>query len=120
MTLDMMWSFGVDVSQSGVEYTVFGGYEPRRYDVEPDISAACYFYAMNAVLGTNIAVRGVMPHTMQGDYKLIQLLKTFDGGAVDMSSFRPGAYACRDSALFESVYDYNGHSPHTRAGVRPN
>ena len=87
MTLDMMWSFGVDVSQSGVEYTVFGGYEPRRYDVEPDISAACYFYAMNAVLGTNIAVRGVMPHTMQGDYKLIQLLKTFDGGAVDMSSF---------------------------------
>lgn len=87
MTLDMMWSFGVDVSQSGVEYIVFGGYEARRYDVEPDISAACYFYAMNAVLGTNIAVRGVMPHTMQGDYKLIQLLKTFDGGAVDMSSF---------------------------------
>ena len=87
MTLDMMWSFGVNVGQSGNTYTVCGGYEPKRYDIEPDVSAACYFYAANSILGTDISVRGVMPHTMQGDYKLIALLKDFDGGRVDMSSF---------------------------------
>ena len=87
MTCDMMWSFGVNVQRAGNKYTVFGGYEPKRYDIEPDISAACYFYAANKVLGTDISVRGVMPHTMQGDYKLIQLLKNFDGGEVDMSAF---------------------------------
>ncbi len=87
MTLDMMWSFGVDVAQSGQEYTVYGGYGAKRYDIEPDISAACYFYAMNRILGCDIRVRGVMPHTMQGDYKFIRLIKDFDGGEVDMSSF---------------------------------
>ena len=87
MTADIMWSFGVNVERAGNKYTVFGGYEPKRYDIEPDISAACYFYAANKVLGTDISVRGVMPPTMQGDYKLIQLLKNFDGGEVDMSAF---------------------------------
>ena len=87
MTVDMMWSFGVDVEQSGNIYTVSGGYEAKCYDIEPDISAACYFYAANAVLGTDISVRGVMPHTMQGDYKFIELIKNFDGGDVDMSAF---------------------------------
>ncbi len=87
MTCNMMWSFGVNVTQKGNKYTVFGGYEAKRYDIEPDISAACYFYAMNKILGTKISVLGVMPHTMQGDYAFIELLKDFDGGEVDMSSF---------------------------------
>ncbi len=87
MTVDMMWSFGVDVKVNGSQYTVFGGYEPKRYDIEPDISAACYFYAANKILGTNIKVGGVMPHTLQGDYKFIELIKNFDGGEVDMSSY---------------------------------
>ena len=87
MTCDMMWSFGVNVAVSGNRYTVFGGYNAKRYDIEPDISAACYFYAANRLLGTKISVLGVMPHNMQGDYKLIELLKDFDGGTVDMSSY---------------------------------
>ncbi|MGN0818756.1 MAG: 3-phosphoshikimate 1-carboxyvinyltransferase [Candidatus Coproplasma sp.] len=87
MTLDMMWSFGLTVEEGEGEYTVYGGYSAKKYDIEPDVSAACYFYAMNRVLGTDIKVRGIMPHTMQGDYKLIELLKTFDGGRVDMSAF---------------------------------
>lgn len=87
MTLDMMWSFGVNVEVSGQKYTICGGYEPKRYEIEPDISAACYFYAANKILGTDIRVGGVMPHTMQGDHKFIELIKNFDGGEVDMSSF---------------------------------
>lgn len=87
MTLDMMWSFGVTVEEKNGEYTVCGAYLPKRYEIEPDVSAACYFYAANKILGTNITVNGIMPHTMQGDYKFIRLLKDFDGGRVDMSEF---------------------------------
>jgi 3-phosphoshikimate 1-carboxyvinyltransferase len=87
MTLDMMWSFGVNVEESGSSYIVDGNYSAKKYDIEPDVSAACYFYAANKILGCDIKVNGVMPHTMQGDYKFIKLLKDFDGGRVDMSAF---------------------------------
>ncbi len=87
MTLDMMWSFGVSVEETDGAYTVSGGYSAKKYDIEPDISAACYFYAMNRLLGTDIKVAGVMPRTMQGDIKFIDLIKNFNGGRVDMSAF---------------------------------
>ena len=87
MTLDMMWSFGVNVEERDGAYTVCGSYVPKRYDIEPDVSAACYFYAMNRLLGTDIKVAGVFPHTMQGDIKFINLIKDFNGGRVDMSAF---------------------------------
>jgi 3-phosphoshikimate 1-carboxyvinyltransferase len=87
MTLDMMWSFGVTVEEKWKAYFVKGKYEAKKYDIEPDISAACYFYAMNAILGTNIVVKGVLPHSMQGDGKFIELIKNFNGGKVDMSAF---------------------------------
>ncbi|MDE6597633.1 MAG: 3-phosphoshikimate 1-carboxyvinyltransferase, partial [Clostridia bacterium] len=86
MTLDMMWSFGVSVNEEN-GYTVEGSYSAKKYDIEPDLSAASYFYAMNKILGTQISVKGVMPHSMQGDGKFINLLKNFDGGKIDMSAF---------------------------------
>lgn len=87
MTENIMWSFGVNVQTSGGAYEVEGIYQPMRYHIEPDISAACYFCAMNKILGTDIEVDGVMPHSMQGDIKFIELLKDFDGGKIDMSAF---------------------------------
>ncbi len=87
MTLDMMWSFGLTVEEGKGEYTVCGSYSAKKYDIEPDISAACYFYAINKILGTEISVGGVMPHSMQGDLKFIKLLEKFDGGRVDMHEF---------------------------------
>ena len=92
MTADMMWSFGADVQEEHVEggnlYTVKGAYSARKYDIEPDISAACYFYAINRILGTDIRVKGVMPRSMQSDSKFIELMRGgFDGGEVDMSAF---------------------------------
>ena len=87
MTADMMWSFGVTVEERENSFTVSGRYSAKKYEIEPDVSAACYFAAANKILGTDICVKGLMPHTMQGDYKFIELLKTFDGGKVDMSAF---------------------------------
>lgn len=87
MTLDMMWSFGVDVLAENGVYTVSGSYAAKQYDIEPDVSSACYFYALNRLLDTNVRVAGLMPHTAQGDRKFIELIKNFDGGEVDMSAF---------------------------------
>ena len=87
MTLNMMWSFGVTVKEEGNTYSVEGGYSAKKYDIEPDVSAACYFYAMNKILGTKATVNGVLAHSMQGDKKFISLLKDFDGGKVDMRDF---------------------------------
>lgn len=87
MTLNAMWSFGVTVEKREDGYTVEGSYAPKRYHIEPDVSAAAYFYAMNKILGTRVCVNGIMPHSMQGDIKFINALKDFDGGEMDMSSF---------------------------------
>ena len=87
MTLNMMWSFGVTVDEEGGAYKVFGEYSAKRYDIEPDISSACYFYAANKILGTDISVNGILPHSMQGDIKFINALKSFNGGRIDMSAF---------------------------------
>lgn len=87
MTLNIMWSFGVNVEEQNGAYIVGGKYSAKKYDIEPDVSAACYFYAMNKILGTNVTVNGVLPHSMQGDIKFINLLKTFNGGTVDMHAF---------------------------------
>lgn len=87
MTLDMMWSFGVTVEEREGAFVVRGKYSAKRYGIEPDVSAACYFYAINKILGTNLRVSGVMAHSMQGDIKFIKTLETFDGGKLDMSAF---------------------------------
>lgn len=100
MTLGMMWSFGLPVKEEGGAYIVEGGYSAKKYDIEPDVSAACYFYAANRILGTDISVRGVMPHSMQGDTKFIDLIKNFDGGEADMSSFSDQALTLAAIAPF--------------------
>lgn len=87
MTVNMMRSFGASVSENNGAFTVSGGYTARDYKIEPDLSAASYFYAMNKILGTNVTVAGVTENSVQGDYKFIKLLQTFNGGKIDMGEF---------------------------------
>ena len=88
MTLDLLAAFGVPYQKNGNAITVFPApAPPSEYEIEPDLSGACYFYAMNKILGTDVCVDGLMPHSMQGDMKFIDLIKNFDGGKVDMSDF---------------------------------
>lgn len=88
MTADIMRCFGASVERKNGIFSVKGGYRAREYAIEPDISAACYFYAMNRILDTRISVAGVTPQSIQGDIKFIELLNSgFDGGEADMSAF---------------------------------
>lgn len=87
MTVKMASDFGVTVEETDGKYVVSGAYGAREYTIEPDVSAACYFYAINRITGANIIVDGVSPQCMQGDIKFINFLRNFDGGVVDMGEF---------------------------------
>lgn len=79
MTVKMMEQFGVKVQVSTDEktYTIPANskYKAREYDIEPDISAACYFYAMSPILGINAEVKGVKLNSLQGDIAFLDVLK---------------------------------------------
>ncbi len=80
LTAEMMKGFGVTVekmTEDGQIRYQFSGeekYQALCYDVEPDMSAAAYFYALAAVLGTKIEVEGVTSHMLQGDTAFLKLL----------------------------------------------
>lgn len=77
ITRKMMKKFGIRVDYDGENYFIPGNQyiNLESYNVEPDMSAACYFYAMAAITGGNIAVRNVFFNTMQGDIKFFGVLE---------------------------------------------
>ena len=82
ITEHMMKEFGVTPERVakdnvGTAYRIPGGisYNSRTYDIEPDLSGACYFYAAAVLLGTSVTVTGVHKDSMQGDLRFILALK---------------------------------------------
>ncbi len=78
MTVAMMQQFGVRVEKP-TETTFFipGGqsYTARDYFIEPDMSAACYFYAMAPLLGISMTVPHIPEQSLQGDVQFLEVLK---------------------------------------------
>jgi 3-phosphoshikimate 1-carboxyvinyltransferase len=76
ITRKMMEQLGVNVSFDGVNYTLDkdSAYKAGTYQIEPDVSAACYFYGAAAITGGKAVVRNVTWECMQGDLKFIKLL----------------------------------------------
>ncbi|HEY3595078.1 MAG TPA: 3-phosphoshikimate 1-carboxyvinyltransferase, partial [Polyangiaceae bacterium] len=52
-----------------------GAYAATSYQVEPDASAASYFFAAAAVTGGRIVVRGLGSESLQGDLQFVRLLE---------------------------------------------
>ena len=77
MTLRMLEAFGVKAECDGAGYCFDGSGQlrGREYEVEPDVSAAAYFYALAAILGKEAAVNGVREGMLQGDTEFIRLLE---------------------------------------------
>jgi len=125
MTLRMMAQFGV-----GIEKTITGAYrrkfdniyEAKEYIIEPDVSAACYFYALSPLLRVNVKVQNVHMDCLQGDIKFLKVLvrmgcrledekdgvlmipprDKFLGGSFDLSSFSDQALTLAAIAPFAS------------------
>lgn len=78
MTIAMMKQFGVCVKQvSEREYVIPAGqkYQSRTYEIEPDVSAACYFWAMAAILGISVTVERTHFDSLQGDVAYVHILE---------------------------------------------
>lgn len=78
ISMKMMEEFGCQVCQlDDHTYRVMPGqsYRGREYQIEPDVSAACYFYGIAAVTGSEVKVMHVHRETTQGDIKFIDILE---------------------------------------------
>lgn len=77
LTISMMQQFGIHVFQE--EEVCYipanSSYQIQSYQIEPDVSGACYFYAMAALLGITVVVNNVHSNSIQGDIKFLEVLK---------------------------------------------
>ncbi len=90
ITERMMKDFGIAPMLSakegtGTTYRIPGGvsYQNQTYDIEPDLSGACYFYAAAALLGTSVTVTGVHKDSMQGDLRFVLALEQLGCTVID-------------------------------------
>ncbi len=77
MTCQVMESFGASVERSGMRLAVSSNdhYAARDYAIEPDASAASYFWAAAAITGGQVTVSGLTPEAMQGDVGFCDCLR---------------------------------------------
>jgi 3-phosphoshikimate 1-carboxyvinyltransferase len=78
MTLAVMADFGVEIARAG--YSNFkidsGRYSAvDRYTIEPDASAASYFFAAPAILGGTVRVGNITRLSKQGDIAFLDVLQ---------------------------------------------
>jgi len=77
MTLAVMSSFGVHVQNDACQRFVI---EPQTYQacdylIEPDASAASYFFAAAAITGGAVTIPGLHRHSLQGDVLFVEALE---------------------------------------------
>ena len=78
LTLSTMESFGVSVSvdETLSRFTVeHQEYKPVSLALEPDASAASYFFAAAAISGGRVRVSGLGANTVQGDLGFVKVLE---------------------------------------------
>ena len=77
MTARMMCAFGATVSgpATGPIDIAPTGYSGTNYEIEPDASAASYFWATAAVSGGDVTVEGLTYRSLQGDVNFCRVLE---------------------------------------------
>lgn len=134
MTVKMMEQFGVRAERTGPNaFLTRAGqhYKALEYQIEPDVSAACYFYAMCPLLNLPVRVNHVHFDSLQGDVAFLRILEkmgcrvsdtpegilavppakgSFPGVSVDMS-------ACSDQAITLAAIAPFADSPTTISGI---
>jgi 3-phosphoshikimate 1-carboxyvinyltransferase len=79
MTLRMMRAWGQRMERPAHNTYSFAptsmGLDKGMYAIEPDASAASYFWAAAAILGGRVTVSGLIEHSLQGDVRFVDLLQ---------------------------------------------
>ncbi len=77
MTVAVMRSFGAELKVTA-DWKHFQiapkGYQAARYEIEPDASAASYFWAAAAITAGRVRVEGLGRHSLQGDVAFCDVL----------------------------------------------
>jgi len=77
MTISVMQAFGAQVQRVNDRRYVISptGYRNSRYEIEPDASAASYFFAAAAISGGSITVEGLGSRSIQGDIGFVDIVE---------------------------------------------
>ncbi len=76
LTLATMADFGVYVGLDGSRFLVPSArYQATKLAIEPDASAATYFFAAAAITGGRVRITGLGTNTVQGDLGFVGLLQ---------------------------------------------
>lgn len=77
MTLGVMARFGVlvETSEKGRFCIQPQPYQATEYEIEPDASAASYFFAAAAITGGDVTVQGLSRDALQGDVGFVEVLR---------------------------------------------
>ena len=76
MTLEMLSAFHIPYERHGDAITVFPQTSaPAAYEVEPDLSSACYFFALALLCRAKIFIHRAKLRTLQGDVQFLKLLE---------------------------------------------
>ena len=77
MTLAVMEAFGVPVRNRKFRrfHVPLGRYQGRTYTIEPDASAASYFFAAAALTGGTVTLEGLGTDSLQGDLAFVDVLE---------------------------------------------
>ncbi|HEV8000748.1 MAG TPA: 3-phosphoshikimate 1-carboxyvinyltransferase, partial [Planctomycetaceae bacterium] len=77
MTIHVIREFGVEVdSLAEGGYRVRPqSYRGRSFAIEPDASAASYFFAAAAITGGEVTVEGLSRNSLQGDVRFVEVLE---------------------------------------------
>ncbi len=134
MTIAMMKEFGVRVAaedENTFRIPADASYSAGEYYIEPDLSAAAYFYAMCPVLSVPAKVFHVHRNSLQGDIRFLEVLMQmgctakeepdgiilyppgdgcFSGGTFDLSAFS-------DQALTLAAVSCFANTPVTITGI---
>jgi 3-phosphoshikimate 1-carboxyvinyltransferase len=76
MTLDVMRSMGVEALDTADRFIVpaYQRYRAETFAIEPDASAATYFWAAAAITGGRVRVEGLSRRSRQGDVAFVDVL----------------------------------------------
>ena len=76
MTRSVMKSFGVSLEQTEKDLKIPAPqkYKAQHYAIEPDASAASYFWATAAITGGDVTVEGLQQSALQGDVRFCECL----------------------------------------------
>ena len=85
MTIAVMRAFGAVVTEPDARTIVVapGGYRATDFTIEPDASAASYFFALAAMTGGRVVVEGLGRASLQGDLGFVRQLEAM-GATVEM------------------------------------